>query len=118
MPYISTETVKEIREKIKQEFKDYKFSITREHSSSVIIAILSSSHDFGVDYEQVNEFYIDRDYQDKPAQAKFLNRLLEICKEAKAQVIVNKDSDYGDWPNYYISLHIGKYDKPYQVSEA
>lgn len=113
MPYISSETVKEIREKIKREFKEFKFSITRNHSSEVVIAIMESSHDFNTDYEQINEFYIDEHFKDKPEQAKFLNRLLEICQEVKQQEIISRDTDYGDWPNYYISLRVGKWDKPY-----
>lgn len=113
MPYISTEEVKEIRSKIKQEFKDFKFSIVRDNFSCVAISILSSSYDFGVDYKQVNEFWIDENYKDKPEQARFLKRLIEICKETKEQVIVNANSDYGDWPNYYISLSIGRWDRAY-----
>lgn len=115
MPYIDSEAVKQIRQKIKQEFKGYKFSITRNHHSEVAIAILESPHDFGVKHESVNEFYIDKHFEHKPEQAKFLNRLLEICNEVKPQVIVNANSDYGDWPNYYISISIGKWDKPYQL---
>ena len=118
MPYIDSETVKTIRNKIKQEFKGFKFSVTRNHASEVIIAILESSHDFKTDYEQINVFYIDKHYEEQPEQAKFLNRLLEICQEVKQQKIINRDSDYGDWPNYYISLHIGKWDKPYQIRAA
>lgn len=115
MPYIDTATVKSIRNKIKKEFKDFKISVTTRHYSEVRIAVMQSPFEFESDYEQLNEFYIDENFKDKPEQAKFLNRLLAICHEEKEQVIVNDNTDYGDWPNYYISLHIGKWDKPHQT---
>lgn len=115
MPYIDTATVKQIRDQIKKEFKDCKFSIVCRHYSEVRIAIMESPFEFESDYLQLNHMWIDEGFRDEPEQAKFLKRLVEICHEVQDQVIVSANTDYGDWPNYYISLHVGKWDKPHQT---
>ena len=47
MAYIDTKDVKAIREALKAEFgKDFKFSVTREHYSSVRISIMRGVENF------------------------------------------------------------------------
>ena len=65
MPYISTEKISEIREKIKKEFpsKDgWKFSITRRHHSTVNVDIMSAPFDLipGEErkHQSINSYYI------------------------------------------------------------
>ena len=46
MAYINAKDVQAIRKELKENFKDFKFSITKSHSSSVNVTILSGPVDF------------------------------------------------------------------------
>ncbi len=79
---------------------------------------MQSAIDFGTTYEQLNEFYIEKNWEHNPAAQKFLLRVMEIVDEINPQHTVIEDSDYGSIPNYYFNLHIGKWDKDYQFMGA
>lgn len=51
MAYISTEQVKEIRQNLKKEFPNLKFSVKRLYYSKVQVSILSGNIDFGTTYK-------------------------------------------------------------------
>lgn len=51
MAYISTEQVKEIRQNLKKEFPNLKFSVKRLYYSKVHVSILSGNIDFGTTYK-------------------------------------------------------------------
>ena len=71
MAYITAEQVKEKRNLIKKAFpakEGWKFSVTREHHSSIIIAIMQypDNYNFGTEHVQVNHYHFndDDDYGD------------------------------------------------------
>lgn len=120
--YDSNLTTKEIasivREKIKEELKDVKFSVSKESysgGSSITVALMEAPFDVllgeAQKYVQVNQFYINDD-----------KRLTDIAKTtlSKAYDIANSynydDSDpMTDYfnNNFFIHLQVGKWDKPF-----
>lgn len=112
MPYISKEAVSNIRMKLKNEFPEFKFSVTCGNNSSVNIVVLAGPIDFGTEYTSVNHFWIAEHYEEKPVEKKFLLKVDEIansCNDGSGFM----DSDYGFVPSYYRNIAIGKWDKPY-----
>ena len=113
MPYITTENVKMIRNRIKKEFPNIKFSVTRRHYSEVVVAIMESDIDFGTTHQQINEFYIERNWEHNPVAKELLLKVMEIVETTHEQKELVYDQDYGSVPNYYISIQIGKWDREY-----
>ena len=118
MPYISAETTKQVKQALKKEFPNVKFSVTTRHSNELKVAVMQSNIDFGTTYEQLNHFYIERNWEHNERAKSFLLKIMEVVDSVKMQVTVSEDSDYGSIPNYYFNLHIGKWDKDYQLLSA
>lgn len=119
MPYITTERVSEIRNNLKKEFPNFKFSIRKENHSSVNVDILEAPFNMLRDetktYETVNHFYINDTFKDFPEAKEVLIRINEIMNATNGVFV--EDGDYGTVPNYYTNLSIGSYDKPFKVVE-
>ena len=110
MAYITSEQVKAVREAIKKEFPNYKWSITGNHYSSITISLMSADFKIEKDYEQLNPFYLDH-YSEK------INSVFSKVKEIMFKIVPCRDNsdimtDYFD-VSYYYNFHIGKWDKPY-----
>ena len=110
MAYITSEQVKAVREAIKKEFPNYKWSITGNHYSSITIALMSADFKVEKDYEQLNPFYLGH-YSEN------INSVFSKVKEIMFKTVAyydNSDSmtDYFAVA-YYYNFHIGKWDKPY-----
>jgi len=137
MAYISTEEVKAVRVALKESFKNkIKFSVRREHYSSLNVSIISgeinffdgsldrkdkynpeaSAHKFD-GYEQINEYYPENYGKHKALFSEIIN----IMKTAPASIEGGRawydksDAmiDYFDTA-YYTHINIGKWDKPYE----
>ena len=120
MPYISTELVKKIRGEIKKEFPGFKFSIRREHYSSLSVDLLSCSDPAflplnGAFGASVNHFYIREHYEDNPGVRDVLLKINDIMNQKNGVECL--DSDYGTIPSYYININIGQWDRPFLVTE-
>jgi hypothetical protein len=136
MAYIDTKDVKAIREALKAEFgKDFKFSVTREHFSSVRISVMSGVENFydgSMDttdkyngrvtefsgYEQINHYHTH--YYGK--HEALFTRISEIAHTAPGlaggkQYFCEDDTmtDYFSRA-YYVSINVGKWDKPYEIN--
>ena len=102
MAYISTQEVKEIRNNLKKEFPNLKFSVKREHFSKIVVSIIEGNIDFGFNYKNIQ-------YVKNP-----------ICEKIVA--IVNQKNydnsnimeDYFDC-GYYVDIFVGNYDKDYKL---
>lgn len=127
MAYISAEEVKQIREKIKKEFKNFKFSITREHSMTVNVDILEGNIDFYeslVDkdyykkdklYIQVNEYHIDRDFEGIAKEMLLkIQKIITGIKSCYDRNFGDMGADYPDY-NYFYNISIGRWDRPYKL---
>ena len=115
MAYLSTEQVKAVRNELKSLMptKDgWKLSVTREHYSTVRVAIMKSPLNFGTTHKQLNHFYPES----------YENNLSNVIKCMMSSInkgvgYTNYDRNAGDMGadysdcNYYINIHIGKWDK-------
>ena len=114
MAYITTDQVKEKRNLIKKAFpaKDgWKFSITREHFSSLQIHIMQypDNYDFGTEHAQINHFHYDSDDDFGDAEKAVIKKLNDIAHLGHWD-----DSDImTDYFNcaFYVNLAIGKWDR-------
>lgn len=117
MALITIERIKEIRAEIKKKYPNVKFSITRQHLSTVVIAVMESPFEFPENYMQLNPIpmYIKEHHAGKP----YLDFLLDLATIAsKGKRTVSEDGDYGSIPNFYVQLHIGKWDKPHVTNKS
>ena len=115
MSYITSESVAQKRKQIKAAFPNFKFSVTRSHYSGISVDILSGPIDMGVDYQQVNPYYIKEHYANKPEVMNLLLGVQQIAALGKEVEVV--DADYGSVPNFYVNISIGNWDKPYQIKK-
>jgi len=141
MAYISTDEVKAVRVALKERFKNkLKFSVRREHYSSLQVSIVSGEinfYDGSLDYEdrhnpnapshkfdgheQINEYYPENYGKHKT----LFEDIVGIMKTAPANIkggrawYDNSDAmiDYFDTA-YYTNISIGKWNKPYEFKGA
>jgi len=113
MPYISTDKVREYRQTLKKMFPGWKLSVRTEGYSQVAVSIMNgplydpTSHKG----QQINPYYIESNYSDHPEWIPVLNKIKDVITKDNYTVCV--DGDYGNIPNYYIQISIGKWDRPY-----
>lgn len=116
MAYLSKEETKIIREKIKNQFgKDFKFSITNSHFTSINVNLMSSPIDFPKENIQINHYRIEESLKETPNMAEVFKKIFEIITSTKDYYDRNAGdpfADYGD-QTFFINLSIGKWDKPY-----
>ena len=122
MPYITKDQVKAKRAALKAALPAYKLSVTTEHFSGIKVAIMAGPTDFGTEYTQLNPYINYREerynsstgeWESNPHIQDVLDIVMPILNEGKGEGF--EDSDYGHMPDYYTWVHIGKWDKPYQV---
>lgn len=124
MPYITKDQVKAKRAALKAALPAYKLSVTTEHYSGIKVAIMAGPTDFGTEYQQLNPYidYREERYNSStgewdpgnPHIQDVLDIVMPILNEGQGEGF--EDSDYGHIPDYYTWVHIGKWDKPYQVT--
>ena len=123
MPYITKDQVKAKRAALKAALPAYKLSVTTEHFSGIKVAIMAGPTDFGTEYTQLNPYIDYREarynsntgqYDSNPPIQDVLDILMPILNEGMGEGF--DDSDYGLIPDYYTWVHIGKWDKPYQIT--
>ena len=124
MPYITKDQVKAKRAALKAALPAYKLSVTTEHYSGIKVAIMAGPTDFGTEYTQLNPYINYREerynsntgeYESNPQIQDVLDIVMPILNEGMGEGF--EDSDYGHIPDYYTWVHIGKWDKPYQVKK-
>ena len=137
MAYISTDDVKHIRNELKKELPQYKFSVVRDHHSSVSIALMKGPafNDYEYfdrynntittanlsdgEHHQINQFHLEDFYGKENAE--ILSKIDTISRTAPAKnggKVWYNDSDimtdYFDIA-YYVHISVGKWNKPYEV---
>lgn len=118
MAYMSTEHVKEIRNKLKAKFPNIKFSVSNDHHLGVNVAIMASPEDFsdilnGRDCTSINHFWIVDNY---PTHAALFGDILRIVNDGNHDRS-DLQSDYHD-VGWYVHFSVGKWDKPYVRTEG
>ena len=113
------EIAKTIREDLKKEFPNCKFSVVMDNSQ-IRVSLMSSNESPYADgaltgHSQINHYYINND-----------NRLTEAAKKMFSKVVEISTKEHYDHSqieidyfctNYYLSLNIGKWDNPFMVTE-
>lgn len=137
MAYISTEDVKHIRNELKKELPQYKFSVVRDHHSSVTISLMKGPafNDYEYfdrynnvtktanlsdgEHHQINQYHLEDFYGKENAE--ILSKIDTISRTAPAKnggKVWYNDSDiqtdYFDIA-YYVHINVGKWNKPYEV---
>jgi len=116
MAYIKTEEVKQIRDKLKKEFPDIKWSVVRDHYSSIDVSIMKSKIDFSdiqkEGYFSINHYWLDRLPQKHQT---FFKKVIDIIKNASDRKWFDKSDSITDYFHtaFYFNIYIGKYQKPY-----
>jgi hypothetical protein len=118
MPYIDTKDVAAMRKAIKAALPDYKISVTKDHHSTVDVAILSGPI-VGVD--NVNVYWykdnLGPEKLDRPDAIAVVDTILAEIRRVRAPKIVSEDGDYGSIPNFYYDVSFGKWDQPYLCTD-
>ena len=137
MAYISTDDVKHIRNELKKELPQYKFSVVRDHHSSVSISLMKGPafNDYEYfdrynnttttanlgdgEHHQINQYHLENFYGKENAE--ILGKIDSIAHTAPAKnggKVWYNDSDimtdYFDIA-YYIHISVGKWNKSYEV---
>jgi hypothetical protein len=144
MAYINANATKSIREALKKKFPGHKFSVTKMSGShGVDVAVMAGPafkeesaqydpfsprkhkyvvSDLNKGYSNINEYWLKENY---PNNAKFFQNVVEIIKTAPYYAGVgdlwfDKSDIQTDYFHtaYYMSISVGKWDKPFQVKEA
>lgn len=137
MAYISTDDVKHIRNELKKELPQYKFSVVRDHHSSVSISLMKGPafNDYEYfdrynnvtktanlgdgEHHQINQYHLEDFYGKENAE--ILSKIDTISRTAPAKnggKVWYNDSDiqtdYFDIA-YYVHISVGKWNKSYEV---
>ena len=137
MAFISAEDVKHIRNELKKELPQYKFSVVRDHHSSVTISLMKGPafNDYEYfdrynnvtktanlsdgEHHQINQYHLEDFYGKENAE--ILSKIDTISRTAPAKnggKVWYNDSDiqtdYFDIA-YYVHISVGKWNKPYEV---
>lgn len=114
MAYFSQERKKQIQPKIKALLKEYnvKGSLSVRHNSAVVLTLKEGSIDFETENEQVNTYYLDKNY--KGVARKFLKKAKAILNAENFNESYSQ-TDYFH-VGWYVDINIGKYDKPYKIT--
>ena len=118
MPYITKEQVAEKRAAIRKAFPDFKISVQGKDYVAIQISIMEGPIQLTENtegYQQVNRYYIKEHYKESPEVEKILSGIMEIADRGNGTQFV--DGDYGAVPEFYVNLSIGKWDKPYKVTQ-
>lgn len=115
MPYISKEARQQIKLEIKKALpKNVKVSIRTDYCH-VYVSILQGDLEWNSErnYSQINHFHYES-YGYDPKWVALFRTILKAIHTGCTPRIICEDGDYGSIPNYYVSLEVGKWDKPYQ----
>ena len=132
MAFLDKNDVAQIRKELNESFPQFKFGVVKRHSMEVAVTIKSGPTDFSSifsdeysakrQYAQINAYHLDKFYG---VHADFLGKIITIIKTAPSRGEgYHKDSGWYDRSDamvdyfdtaYYISLHIGRWDKPYEL---
>ena len=112
------EIVEIIRKWLKETYPRYKFSVTQNGYRSINIYLVKAdfeafTKESGLIYKDINHYHIgtDRTITERAREV-----MLNVCDFTMSYNYDNSDimTDYFD-TNFYLTLGIGRYDKPYQT---
>ena len=114
MAYMNQEKKKRLSPEIKRILKEHnmKGTLSVDNYSTLRLTLQSGSIDFGTD--SINEYWYKDHFADNPEALAFLSEVIPAMNEGNHD---NSDmmTDYFD-VGWYISVRLGKWDKPYVVN--
>ena len=126
MAYIRTEEVREIRNTLKEEFgPDLKFSVKKQHHSSVLVTIKKGNVDFSDimregdrGYTQINQYHLGQ----YGRHAMLFDSIVDVIKTAPGKAEggrewFDKSDAMVDYFHtaFYFNLEVGNFNKPYEL---
>ena len=110
MAFITKETVKDIREALKKEFPEIKFSVRKADHCALSVTIMKSPYFEDGIYRPINHYWI-KESTDNEEQASVIQRIDEIIRET-GNYFDESDTmtDYFHCAFYY-DIQVGKWDK-------
>lgn len=120
MAYISTDDVRKIRNKLKEEFgKNLKFSVRNSHKTKVIVTVKSGNIDFSDilgehEYCDINHYYLDR-YGKHENTFKKIEKIIKTAPERGWYDNSDIQTDYFD-VSFYFDIRVGEFDRPYVMT--
>ena len=117
MAYVSQEKKAQLAPAIKAVLNRYgvKASISVRHHSSLVVTIRSGNIDFGSDYIQVNEYWINEHYTGVARD--FLNELHRAMMGPDWFCDDDAMTDYFH-RSHYTDIQVGRWDQPYVFTGA
>ena len=121
MAYIRTEEVRAIRNELKEQFPNLKFSVRKLHYSSVKVVIKKGNIDFSdimrENYADINHYHLGQ-YGEHQHLFKKIDKVIKTAPalaENGREWYDNSDAmtDYFDTAFYY-NISVGDYNKPYE----
>lgn len=116
MPYMPADAVAARRTAIRAAFprKDgWDVSVSRRDHSTILVVFKQGPIALSNEgYTQINPHFI-RKYAPSAAAADALERANDIAKDGNYTLY--ESSDYGSVPKFYVDIHVGSWDRPYQV---
>jgi hypothetical protein len=112
MAYINAQETAQIRNALKVAFPTMKFSVRKQHSMSLHVAVLKGNID--LQDGQINEYYLD-----KTSHPDFWNQVLDIIKNGSDRKWFNESDSQSDYFHiaFYIHMRVGEWNKPYINTE-
>jgi len=105
---------RQVKKILSNKHKAFKWSVSTDHHNSYSIDIMSGPLDFGK-HEQINHYHYQEQLADlDPKCVELISDILDACQEVRP-INYHETGDYGNQPNYYINIRIGKWDRPYQI---
>ena len=115
------EITKEVRELLKKEFPDCRFSVTMQRNTlrvalmSAPVSPLKADAQVFNGHTDINHYHLSRSEYLTNAGKKLFTRINKIANEWSWDRS-DSQSDYFD-VNYYLDMSVGKWDKPFQVKK-
>ena len=112
MAYINAQETAQIRNALKAAFPTMKFSVRKQHSMSLNVAVLKGNLD--LKDGQINEYHLD-----KTSYPEFWNQVLDIIKNGSDRKWFNESDAMTDYFHiaFYIHMRVGEWNKPYINTE-
>lgn len=117
MAYMNQDKKAKIAAKMKPVLRKYglKGSLSVHNHSSITLTIKSGPIDFGGDHVQVNPYWLDDHYKDRPKALAALKEIKEAMLAADYYDRSDAQVDYFDTA-YYYNINVGRWNKPYEVT--
>lgn len=118
MAYMNQEKKAKIAVAMKPVLKKYglKATLSVHNHSSISVNIKSGPIDFGGDRIQVNPYWLDDHYGDRPVALKALKEIKQALLAADYYDRSDAMTDYFDTA-YYYHINVGKWNKPYVITK-